>query len=472
MPQRRSLPPQAIAPPTLIVVTAEPNAVASYVSGSEGRHPMKETLDRYRASICPAFTATLTARTAGPETPPDAAAALRTFYLVEGDAERLADLSEELRGHDAVLSAYVKPPVYPAALNEDLLPVADTAPPSTPDFTLRQGYLDAAPGGVDARFAWTVPGGAGADIQIVDIEGAWQFTHEDLAQNQSGLAGGTVEDDIGWRNHGTAVLGVFSGDRNGFGITGIAPDAAVRSISRRGIGTAQAIHLGAQLLSPGDILLIELHQPGPRLQFTGRDDQRGYIPVEWWPDVFAAIRFATARGVIVVEAGGNGAEDLDDAIYDANPAPPAGPFPPEWRNPFRRGAADSGAILVGAGAPPPGTHGQNWGPDRSRLDFSNFGSAIDVQGWGREVTSAGYGTLQGGDSEDLWYTDEFAGTSSASPIVVGTLACLQGALRAAGKVQLGPLGARQALRTHGSPQAGPQNIGMRPDLRALFAALV
>ena len=68
MPQRRSLPPQAIAPPTLIVVTAEPNAVASYVSGSEGRHPMKETLDRYRASICPAFTATLTARTAGPET--------------------------------------------------------------------------------------------------------------------------------------------------------------------------------------------------------------------------------------------------------------------------------------------------------------------------------------------------------------------------------------------------------------------
>ena len=33
------------------------------------------------------------------------------------------------------------------------------------------------------------------------------------------------------------------------------------------------------------------------------------------------------------------------------------------------------------------------GPDRSRLDFSNFGKAVDVQGWGREVTTCGYGDL-------------------------------------------------------------------------------
>jgi hypothetical protein len=452
------------------MVTAEPHAVTAYSPASApADHPMKNVLERHHASIRPAFTASLA----------PAAAALRTFYRVEAAPERLADLSAELRNHDAVISTFLKPPAYPAVfLNANLLPMADPAPSATPDFTARQGYLDAAPAGIDARFAWGFPGGGGQDIRIIDIEGAWQLTHEDLIENQNGLAGGSALADIHWRNHGTAVMGVFSADRNGFGVTGIAPDASVQAISRFGIGTAQAIHLAAELLTPGDILLIELHQPGPRFNFDVRDDQRGFIPVEWWPDVLAAIRFAVARGVIVVEAGGNGAENLDDPIYDINPAPPAGPFPPEWRNPFRRGDADSGAILAGAGAPPPGTHGRDWGPDRSRLDFSNFGAALDVQGWGREVTTSGYGTLQGGDSEDLWYTDEFSGTSSASPVIVGALACLQGALRAGGKPQLAPAAARQALRQFGSPQtdrpgqALVENIGMRPDLRALFAALV
>jgi hypothetical protein len=154
-----------------------------------------------------------------------------------------------------------------------------------------------------------------------------------------------------------------------------------------------------------------------------RDDQDGYIAVEWWPDVYDAIRFAVARGVIVVEAAGNGSEDLDDPIYDT----PAFGFPSGWRNPFRRREADSGAVLVGAGAPP----SESFGPDRSRLDFSNFGAAVDAQGWGYGVATCGYGDLQAGDDEDRWYTASFSGTSSASPIVVGALASLQGNARAA-----------------------------------------
>jgi hypothetical protein len=456
-----------------VVVTAESRLIESPLPAND---PLADLLRRNAATIRPAFSAP---RASGSRPEPRATTALQAFYRVEAHPERLGDLAADLRAHDSVISTFLKPPVYPAQfMNANLLPLADPAPPMTPDFTTRQGYLDAAPEGVDARYAWGVPGGGGSDIRIIDIEGAWQFTHEDLNDNQSGLAGGSALDDIHWRNHGTAVLGVFSGDRNGVGITGIAPDASVRVISRFGIGTAQAIHLAAELLSPGDILLIELHQPGPRFNFDDRPDQRGFIPVEWWPDVQAAIRFAVAKGVVVVEAAGNGAEDLDAPLYDAKPAPPFGPFPPDWRNPFRRGSADTGAILVGAGAPPVGTHGHDSGPDRSRLDFSNFGAAVDAQGWGREVTTAGYGTLQGGDSEDLWYTDEFAGTSSASPIVVGALACLQGALRAAGKVQLAPGGARDVLRRVGSPQlarpgqTGVENIGHRPDLRALFLALL
>src|SRR5215813_12341024 len=116
--------------------------------------------------------------------------------------------------------------------------------------------------------------------------------------------------------------------------------------------------------------------------------------MEWWPDNLAAIQFAVRRGVIVVEAGGNGAENLDDPIYDQ----PAQGFPATWVNPFRRNPVDSGAIIVGAGAPPSG----NFGSDRSRLGFSNYGALVDAQGWGREVVTTGYGDLQGGANEDLW----------------------------------------------------------------------
>jgi hypothetical protein len=396
---------------------------------------------------------------------------LSIYYRVEVADDQLDALRAKLGALPAVAAAYVKPAAEPPMLTLNMAPSPAEPPAATPDFSGRQAYLDPAPGGIDARHAWTRPGGGGAGVGIVDIEGEWRFTHEDLQSNQGGVVGGTPPGDLLWRNHGTAVVGAFGGDRNGFGITGICPDANVRAISVFGAMTSSAaIRTAADMLNPGDIILIELHRPGPRFNYANRADQRGYIPIEWWPDDYDAIRYAVGRGVIVVEAAGNGAENLDDAIYGA----PAQGFPATWSNPFARGARDSGAILVGAGAPPPGTHGRNHGPDRSRLDFSNFGAAVDVQGWGEEVTTSGYGTLQGGTNEDLWYTDQFNGTSSASPIVVGALACMQGVLRAGSRPVLTAATARALLRSTGSAQqdapARPaaQRIGNRPDLRVMI----
>jgi hypothetical protein len=409
---------------------------------------------------------------------------LSKYYRVDAPDAQLDELAQRLRTLAVVEAAYVKPPTFPAAATmppradrmadaasgapiNEMLPTA-SAPPTTPDFTPQQGYLMAAPGGIDAVFAATQPGGAGAGIRIIDIEGAWRFTHEDLMQNQGGVVGGTPSADIGWRNHGTAVMGEMGGDVNGAGITGICPEANTRAISIFPNGSASAIRQAADLLTPGDVILVELHRPGPN---AGGGGQQGFIAVEWWPDDFDAIRYATGRGVLVVEAAGNGAENLDDPAYDT----PAAGFPATWANPFRRGARDSGAILVGAGAPPPGTHGRTvWGPDRSRLDFSNYGAAVDAQGWGREVTTTGYGDLQGGPNEDFWYTNEFSGTSSASPIVVGALGCAQGSRRARGTALLTPATARQLLRATGSPQQdapgrpATQRIGNRPDLRQMI----
>jgi hypothetical protein len=401
---------------------------------------------------------------------------LSVFYRVDAPEERMPELAERLRKQPLVEAAYVKPPVElaHAVMQEamprlnDMLPSPIDAPPASPDFTARQGYLDAAPGGIDARYAWTLAGGGGAGVRVIDLEWGWRFTHEDLTQNQGGVVGGVASTDT---NHGTAVLGEISGDRNAIGITGIAPDAQISAVAFS-MPSAQAIRVAADRLSPGDIMLLEIHRAGPRFNFTPRQDQRGYIAIEWWPDDFAAIRYASNRGVVVVEAAGNGAENLDDAIYTTRPAS----FPATWRNPFNRANPQCGAIICGAGAPPPGTHGRNHGPDRSRLDFSNFGACVDAQGWGREVTTTGYGDLQGGANPDLWYTDTFSGTSSASPIVVGALACVQGVLRARGRIPLSPARARDLLRGTGSPQQdapgrpATQRIGNRPNLRQLIAS--
>jgi hypothetical protein len=408
----------------------------------------------------------------GPSLPSDVG--YDSFYSIttSGDKEAIA---KELSKDANVLSAYIKPPaeapVYLTDSAQNSNP-SNFAPPATPNFIPNQTYLNAAPGGIDAIYAHSLPGGKGNNVRIIDIEGAWQFTHEDLIANQGGVIGGTQSTSLGWRNHGTAVVGVFGGDDNGKGILGISPNAITRAISIFDIGSATAIRNAADALTAGDIILIELHRAGPRHNFAARGDQAGYIAIEWWPDDFAAIRYAVSRGVIVVEAAGNGQENLDDAIYSNRPAD----FPASWTNPFNMSNRQSGATIVGAGAPPPGTHGRDHGPDRSRLNFSNYGSRVDVQGWGREVTTCGYGDLQGGD-ENFWYTDIFSGTSSASPIVVGALACIQGRLINKGRPKLTPASATNLLRTTGSPQQNApgrpatQRIGNRPNLRQAFTSL-
>ena len=199
-----------------------------------------------------------------------------------------------------------------------------------------------------------------------------------------------------------------------------------------------------------------MHRPGPGASGMGQD---GFIAMEYWQQDFDAIKYATSKGIIVVEAAGNGSRNLDDVIYN---------------NRFNRSIrGDCGAIVVGAGAPSTGNHG----PDRSRLGFSNYGKIVDAQGWGRDVVTTGYGNLQGGTDENKWYTRTFSGTSSASPIVVGAVACLQGIRKAKGDSLLTYSQLRNLFTTTGSPQQDApsrpttQNIGKRPNLRAAYERL-
>jgi hypothetical protein len=187
---------------------------------------------------------------------------LDKYFHVAAPDEQLDTLAASLLKRDEVEAAYVKPKGEPPVAEgiNDMAPSDDEAPAATPDFTGRQLYLEAAPGGVDARYAWQFSGGRGQGVRITDCEWGWRFTHEDLIQNQGGVVIGTPSLDT---NHGTAVMGEISGDLNSFGITGICSDASVTAASFETLPTASVIRQAADRLQFGDIILLEIHRRGP-----------------------------------------------------------------------------------------------------------------------------------------------------------------------------------------------------------------
>jgi len=373
---------------------------------------------------------------------------------VQFDADHLSD--DRLRrlvaglGHDPAVSvAFLEPRAVPAALGFDAITGRGPADAGrveaglrTDDLTEWQGYMWEAPMGIGAWNVHPEPGARGGSVRIIDIEGAWLWAHEDLPEPFADL--GEHIDDLSWRNHGTAVMGEMVGQDNGYGVTGIVPDAQVGNASIGSQSVPAALLAAAAAMEAGDLILIELHAPGPNA--TG-DGQFGYVPMEFWPDNFDAIRAVTDMGLIVVEAAGNGQQDLDDAVYQGF---------------FDRDVRDSGAIMVGA------TSGSGLNP----AWFTNHGTRVDLCGWGLNVATCAYGDLQGGDDETLWYTVAFSGTSSASPIVTGAVASLQGMAEATLGLTLDAFLAREILSQTGTATTGPEIIGPRPDLVAARAMLL
>ncbi|MEA2685534.1 MAG: hypothetical protein QOE93_729 [Actinomycetota bacterium] len=359
------------------------------------------------------------------------------YRLVAPPGADVAALIAALNQQSVVEAAYSEPQAAP--------------PPVTPDFTGQQGYRASAPGGIDANFASTLPGGKGQNVVIADIEYSWNINHEDLTKAAlpgTPIANGTAADPFSDFNHGTAVLGELVGDENSFGVTGILSGATLRLVNASTTGgyqLANAINAATGALTPGDVILIEQQTTGPN---GGCDatSQVGCAPVEWVGAFYDAIVAATSAGIIVIEPAGNGSQDLDSDPYGTINFPSNKP--------------DSGAIVVGAGAAPGCTN-----PARGRLGFSNFGARVDVQGWGQCVVTTGYGDLQGGADPNVHYTNTFGGTSSASPIVAGAAGVLSSIAQQTGGL-LTPAQMRTRLQTNASPQqfglAG--NIGPLPNL--------
>lgn len=323
------------------------------------------------------------------------------------------------------------------------------APPSTPDFTASQLHLDPAPVGTDTEWAReNEPRARGAGIRIVDLEYYWTADHEDLQLPASAdLGDGAFVQYPNFDDeHGTAVFGIMVAKDNGFGVTGGVPDATMSGISPvqsdLGYNPSGALTLLATKVERGDVVLIEQQIPGPNGQL---------VPLEWQQSSFDAIKNLSNLGVVVVETGGNGGQNLDDAIF---------------LDRFDRSVRDSDAILVGAGDP----------ASRSPLFFTSRGSRMDLQGHGANVFTTGgsSGLLQGsGPGErNIRYTSNFGGTSAAGPVVVNAVVAIQSYLKASGAGVMTADEIADVLKETGTPQGSPESglIGPLPDIReALFA---
>jgi hypothetical protein len=128
---------------------------------------------------------------------------------------------------------------------------------------------------------------------------------------------------------------------------------------------------------------------------------------------------------------------------------------------------DSGALIVGAS-----TSGADWGtgymdntsftyevfPEGIPRNYSNHGARVDFRAWGEAVVTTGTiggNNINGENVADEEYTYSYSGTSSASPMIAGAAAAIQGVRAAAlndwatGE-RLSPLRIRNLLRVTGT----------------------
>lgn len=173
----------------------------------------------------------------------------------------------------------------------------------------------------------------GQGVVVAVVDSGVDYTHPDLDENlwvnSDEIAGNGIDDDSngfiddvrGWDfvqndntptdldGHGTHVAGTIAAENNGFGATGVAPNARimpVRVLDESGSGTWASVAAGVRYAADNGAQVINLSLGGGATA----------------PVVTSAIQYAVSRGAIVVIASGN--EAANQPGFPANLANQAG----------------------------------------------------------------------------------------------------------------------------------------------------
>lgn len=182
--------------------------------------------------------------------------------------------------------------------------------------------------------------------------------------------------------HGTHVSGIIAASRkNGKGMDGVADNVRIMSL--------RAVPDGDE--HDKDIALAIRYAVDNGARVINMSFGKSFSPQKKWVD--EAVKYAEAKGVLLVHAAGNDAKNLDSSFNYPTPLLLDGTRPNNW-------------ITVGASGDP-----QAGG---LTANFSNYGKKeVDVFAPGVKI----YSTVPGGDTYQ-----NLQGTSMASPVVAGLAA--------------------------------------------------
>jgi len=277
----------------------------------------------------------------------------------------------------------------------------------TPDFEAMQHYLDAPDArwqGLNIRPVWAGKvTGKGARIHFTD--GGLFPGHEDLRGNSRLKVVSSQPNSA--PDHGTASVGVMLAMRNGFGMTGVSHDSELflhdnrAADGKRGVQTLKDL---LRLVEPGDVVGINRQTANPSDLYTFLPSLHDWL---WWDACQALVN----RGAVVINAASNGSN-----LTDAAKGTVAGQGVDLSQWPLFVDHGDAGCILVGAC--------QSW--DGKPHRYSNHGYRYRMlNAWGDSVATLSYGKLQDKEGADRDYTDNYGGTSAATPLVTGALSLIQ-----------------------------------------------
>jgi subtilisin family serine protease len=273
-----------------------------------------------------------------------------------------------------------------------------------PDGLERQWYLYRC----NVVSAWRHANGDG--VVIADLDWGFRADHPELSERMDRVRRyNSIYDDNSIAEgrdikHGTSVMGILGaapgrGDQPGsskFGITGIAPSATLWPVQAGIVGD---VDLSRRKEGDPWVRGIEWvcknAPPPPRRTVLLLEAQAGdHRNIEMIGSINEAIRLAIDKQIIVVVPAGNGTK-------------------PANRNSLGGTIEQTGSVLVGATA---------YHDDRDtnpQASFSNFGETVTVWAPGDPAHD-----LTTHTDEDVWFTNNFGGTSGAAPKVAGTIALM------------------------------------------------